>query len=207
MHRRQNMGKPRNRLGLAATSGMLNQVVAGRMIENDIIHNLLHSTELVESREYQLFCAANLACVGVFSFLRFDIYEPLNEEGDLILRPDIFPHIGNIDAGLTVMRIPFAKLIAYVEGIEEGILANQFGAEIDLIQIHSECRKHTDLFFEETSGAVALILILLDCILVVLPGSIALQFYGKNGDTVQKQHKVNALIALVVYLLDRKSVV
>ena len=65
------------------------------------------------------------------------------------------------------MRIPFAKLIAHVKRIEEGVLTNQLCAEIYLVQIHSERCKNTDLLFQKPGGAVALILVLLDGILVV----------------------------------------
>lgn len=57
---------------------MLNQIVAGRVVKNDVIHDLFHSTELVETREYQFFRAAHFTRVGVLAFLRFDVDEPLD---------------------------------------------------------------------------------------------------------------------------------
>ena len=205
MHRGQNMGKPRNCLSLATACRMLNQIVARRVVENDIVHDLFHSTELVETWEYKFFCAAHLARVGVFAFFRLDVDEPLDEEENLILRPDVLPHIGDIDAGLVVVGISLAKLIAHVKGIEEGVLADQLCAEIHLVQIHSERRKDTDLFLEETGSAVTLVFILLDGILVILPRGIALQLHGKNSDAVQEQHKVNALIGLMIYFLHNRE--
>lgn len=89
---------------------MFNEVVAGSMVYHHIFHNTLNSTKLMETREDEFLGFLYLSGIGIFAFFQFDVDETLNQEEDLIFRPDCVPHIVDIDSGI-VMWIAFSKFI------------------------------------------------------------------------------------------------
>ena len=132
VNRCENVGKPGNSLGLTTSCRMLNKIVAGGVVLNNIIHNTLHSTKLMETRENERLGLFDFAGVSIFAFLLFDIDETLDEEQDFILRPDILPHIGDIHAEL-IVGIALAEVLTDIEWVKEGIHAFQLRGEIHFV--------------------------------------------------------------------------
>ena len=102
------------------------------MIHNDIIHNALNGTKLVETRENQNLWLLDFSGVGIFGFFFLDVNKTLNQEQDFVFCPDVFPHIGNIQT-IFIVRISFAEILANVKWIKEGICTFEFGCKIYFI--------------------------------------------------------------------------
>ena len=181
---------------------MLNKVIAGGVVLNHIVHNPLHSTKLMETRENECFRLFDFSSVRVLAFLLFDIDETLDEEQDFILRPDVLPHIGNIHAVL-IVGITLTEVLTNIKRIEEGIGTLQFRGEIHLVQIYRKRSKHTDPTLEQAGRRITLVLVLLNGILIALAGGIALQFHREDSQAVQENNEVDAFISFMVYLFHR----
>ena len=155
------------------------------MIDNDIIHNTLNGTKLMETRENQNLRLFNFSSVGIFCLFFLDVNKTLNQEQDFVFRPDVFPHIGNIQS-IFIVRISFAEILANVEWIKEGICTFEFGCKIRFVQIHRKGSENTDFGLEKTGSGITLFLVLLDGIFVSLSGRVAFQFNGKYRQTVEE---------------------
>ena len=199
VNRRENVSKPGNGFGLAAARRMFNKVIAGGVVLDNIVHNPLNSTKLMETWENEHLGLFDFAGISILALFLFDIDETLDEEQDFILRPDVLPHIGDVHAVL-IVGISLAEVFTNVERIEEGIGALQFRGEIHFIQVHGKRSKYANPALEKAGGRIALILVLLNGVLVALTGGVAFQFNCEDSQAIQKNNEVNAFVSLVIYL-------
>ena len=179
------MSQPGNGFCFSASGRMLDEVVARCMIHNDIVHNTLNGTKLMETRENQHLGFLDFSGICISGFFFLDVNKTLNQEQDFIFHPDVFPHIGNIQA-IFVVRISLAEIFANVKWIKECICTFEFGCKIRFVQIHSKGCENTNLGLEKTSGSITLFLILFDGVFVGLTGCVAFKFDGKYRQTVEK---------------------
>ena len=173
MHRCKNMSKPGNRFRFSASRRMFNQIIAVRVIQNDIVHHTFHSAKLMETRENQFFGTDNLPRVGILPLFFLDVNEAFNQEENLIFRPNVLPHIRDIDSRF-VVRISRAVFVSLVERIKKRIHALEVCREVHLVQIHGESGKNASAGFEKARFSIPLFFILSDSVVTVLTGCIAL---------------------------------
>ena len=181
------MSEPSNRVGLATTCRVLDQIVLVGMVFHHIRNELTNCIELMVTREYQCFLGFALTRIGILlrSFLQENDF--VNQIQYRIFLQNIFPHIRYVDA-IIVVRVALARVdsrtTTLVEGEEERGRPLKVRTHIDLVQVHCKVSKASRLELQKTSFVVAVELILTNGVLIILSACVAFEFKCKDGDTV-----------------------
>ena len=195
VQRGQTMSQPCDRVGLAGTGTVLNQIVLRGAIFTDISQNLTDNIQLMIARKNEVLGTLHLASLVINFFFYLNENELADEVKDGILGQNILPHIGH---AVLVLKCGVACTgghtfaIAHIERKEEGGFSRQPGGHVDLFQIHSKVDKAASLEQEQTGLGVTLGAVLINGVLVGLTGGVALQFKGDDGKAVQEDHHIDA---------------
>ena len=197
VQRSQAVRQPCDRVRFAGACAVLNQIVLRGTIVTDITQQLADHIKLMIPREYDILGLFRFSCQLVLTFLGFDKDELADEVENGIFCQNILPHIGHavlvFESGIACTCI-YSFAIAHIEWQEEGGVACEFSGHIDLFQIHSEVHKTTCLKPEQAGFRVTVNTVLIDGVLIGLTCGIAFQFKGHDGETIQENNQVNALI-------------
>ena len=93
-------------------------------------------------------------------------------------------------------RVPCASEAPLVERQEPGLRAGELGGHEHLVRIHGEMGEAARVG-EERLARVPVVSILPDGIFDVLAGERVLEFRREDGDAVQKEREIDALVALL----------
>ena len=196
--------QPGDGVALARSRAVLDQVALPRPPGPRVGHQAAHRVELVVAREDEA-ALAGLAALVVLLF--HDMEELLQQVQHAVARPDLLPQVGGGEAA-PGGRVARAAIAALVERQEARRRAAQAGGHVDQVRVGREMRQAAAEREERLLG-VAVEAVLADGILDVLAGQRVLQFRGENGQAVQEEDQVQAVLVLqaVVHLAaDRKEV-
>ena len=141
---RQPMSEPSNRVGLATTCRMLNQIVLVGMVFHHVRNELTNRIELMITGEYQGFLGFALARIGVLlcGFLQENDF--VNQIQYRIFLQNIFPHIRYVNT-IIVVRVALTRVDSratpLVEGEEERGRPLKVRTHINLVQVHRKVGK------------------------------------------------------------------
>lgn len=144
----------------------------------------------------------NLLCtffarVGVALF--DDLRIVFNDGGKHLLRQDIFPEVGGLQA-VGVDRIACALLIALIEGQKPRAFAGKPCAELDIAVVHGEVN-HTALELKEQFFWVAVGLVLLNGVEHILSGEAVLQLAGHYGQAIDEYAQIEGEARMIRRIL------
>jgi hypothetical protein len=186
------VGEPGDREALAAAGGVLDQVALARATAAGIAHQAAHGIELlVAGKDQKAF--AGLAALVVFVFHLVDeLPHQIKHAGG---RPDLLPEVGGgvTGTGGWNRRVAGTAETPLVEGKEAGFRLRQLGGHIDQFGIHGEVTQ-TACVGEEWFAGITGGLVLADRVFDVLAGEGILEFGGEQGDTVEKEHQIEAVL-------------
>ena len=199
------MGEPGDGKRLTASGRVLDEIALSRAGPTGIGNELSHAIELLVAWEDQRF-PAGLAAVLVFLL---DFVDKLAHQiKHTVARPCLLPEIRSGIAGLRRRhrRVSRAAVVALVERKEARFGTGETGGDVDQIRIDGEMRQ-TSAKGEQRLSRVTIFLVLADRVLHGLAAEQVLEFSGENGDTVQKQNQIEALLVLraVAYLADNRE--
>lgn len=194
MQRRELVGQPRDREALAAPGGVLDQVALPRPLLTGMRHQLAHAVELLVAREDQEAPAGLVALV----VLLFNLVDELAHEVEHALAgPGLLPQVARGVASPRGghRRIARAAVLALVEGQEARLGAVQVRRDVDQVRVHREVRQAAAIR-EQRLARVAVVLVLADRVLHVLPVERVLELRREDRDAVQEEHHIEALLVL-----------
>ena len=174
---------------------MLHQVALARPLAAGICHQPAHGVQLVVARENQLPLAGLLP--GIVLHLVF-VNEGLQQVQQTFARPCLLPQIGGGKA-LPGGRVTGPQVVAFVEGHKARRCARQAGGEVDPIRIYGKVRQAAPEGEERLFG-VARGAVLVNGVLHRLAGERVLQLGRKEGQAVQKDRQVQAVLVLLAVL-------
>ena len=149
----------------------------------------------METGEYLLRAFFARVGIGLFNDLRIIF----NDNGKPLLRQDLFPEIGGLQA-VGIDGIACALPIALVERQKPRTLAGKLRAELDITVIHGKVN-HAALELEKQFFRVAVGLVLFDGVEHVLLGEAVLQLAGHHGQTVDEQAQIEGKARMVGRIL------
>ncbi len=114
---------------------------------------------------------------------------------DAVARPGLFPEIGGGVPGLRGRhrRVAGASELAPIEREEAGPGAVEMGGDVDQVGVHGEVSEAAAVCQQRLAG-IAVGPVLADRVLDGLAAERVLELRGEQGDTVQEQHQVEALL-------------
>ena len=204
------MSQPCDGIGLAGTGAVLDQIILRSTVYPDIGEELADDIQLMIAGKNQIFRTLHLAGLVIDFFFYFHEDKLTDKIEDGILSQNVLPHIRDTifvrKSGIACARIhPFA--VTRVERQEEGRFLSKASGHIDLLQIHRKVHKAACLEQEQSGLGIALGAVLVNGILIGLPGGIALQLKRNDGKAIQENHHIDALFVAGPDLLhDRENI-
>ena len=197
MQRCQTICKPGDTVGLTGTSRVLDQIIQLRPMFVDRSQELTDQVKLMIAREDQRLRALFLARRLVHIFLSLDKDELRQQIQDRILGQNILPHVGYavsvLEEGIAGAGV-HARTAAHIEGQKHSGVSIQLGGHIDFIQVHGEVYNTPCLEAEQTGLGIPRLPVLQNSILIGLPGGIALQLKGHDGESIQENDQIDSLV-------------
>ena len=194
MQHREPVGEPGDGEALAAAGGMLDQVAFTGAVIACVAHQPAHAIELLVARKYQEPPARPAPAI----VLHLDLVDELPDEiEDAIAGPDPLPQVvgGEAHTGGRDRRISSAAEAPLVEGQEPGSGAGELGGHEHLFRIHREVGEAASVG-EERLTRVPVVLVLVDRVLHVLTVERVLELGREDGNAVQEEGEVDALLGL-----------
>ncbi len=193
MQHRELVGEPGDGEALAAAGRVLDQVALAGAVVSSVAHEPAHAVELLVARKDQ----EALSRLPSAIFLRFHLmYELADQVEDAVTGPDPLPEVVGREArtGGRDGWIPRAAEAPLVEWQEPGRGSGEPGGHERQLRVHGEMGEAASVG-EERLARVSVVPVLPDRVLDILPVERALELGREDGDAVQKQHEVEALIA------------
>lgn len=126
------VGGPGDGIRLARSRRMLNEIAMPYPMGGRMAQQSADDVQLVVPREDECFLGQRVGA------LAFEEREMLDDAHKALARENFFPEIGCFVA-VGVGRIPFAFVVAFVEGQEKGVRPREFGGHVHLVR-----RRHRD---------------------------------------------------------------
>ena len=192
---RELVGQPGDGEALAAAGRVLDQVALAGAVVSCVAHKAAHTVELLVARKDQV-APAGLAPAVV---LRLDLVDELADEVEqAVPGPDLLPQVIGWEArtGGWDRWIPRAPEAPPVEGQESGGGPCQPGGHEHQFRVHGEVGQAAPVGEERLPG-VAVVPVLLDGVLHVLAVERILELGREDGDAVQEDCEVQAVLALL----------
>ena len=185
------MGQPGDRVALAATGGVLDQIAAAGAVLSGISEQATHHLELVEAGpDLHRLLPAGLLVLGLhhLGVVLKDVGEPLAGE-------DLLPEVGRLEA-LRVRGVAGAVVPTLVEGQEPGGFAFELGAEAHLMVVHGEMG-HAAAELEQLLARVAVELVLLHGVSNRLFGEAVLELKGGHRQAIDEQAQIQSSLGFI----------
>ena len=204
---RELVREPGDGEALAAAGRVLDQVSLTGAVVARVAHEPTDAVELLVAREDQEALAGAAPAV----VLLLDLVDELPDQvEDAVPSPDPLPEVVRRVAWLggRDRRIPGAAEAPAVERQEPSLGAEELGRHEHLVRVHREVGEATPVV-EERFARVSVILVLPDRVRDILPGERVLELGGEDGDAVQEERQVKALlgrIAEVELARDREEI-
>ena len=131
--------------------------------------------------------------------LPLDLVDELADQvKNAVSRPDPIPEVVRrvARAGGRNRRVPRAAEAPLVERQEPGLGTGELGGHEHLVRIHGEVGEAACVG-EERLARIAVASVLPDGVFDVLAGERVLEFRREDGDAVQKEREIDALVALL----------
>ena len=192
------MRQPGDRVRLARAGRVLDQVVVPRPLAARGSDQRAHRIPLVVAREDQRL-ALLLRAVRAVALLRLQVDEVAEDVEQAVAPPDALPEVGGRVA-VRVRRVALPAVVPQVEGQEDGLRPGQAGRHRDLGGADREVDQRAALEGEQRLILLgvgvarrAVVLVLPDGVAERL-GEVGLQLGGGDGDTVDKEGEVDAVL-------------
>ena len=189
----QEVGGPRDRVGLARAGRMLNQVLAARPVVEHGGLELSGRVELMKPGEDDLLDL--LLLVLLSDQVAAEDFEPA------LPLPDLLPQVGGAMAAVRVHRVAGPAVVALVERQEHRVRAVQPGRHVNFAVAHGEMNQRPVGKGEQRLGGLALgpwmaiEAILVDRVADALR-EVGLELGRRHRQTVQEQHQVDAVLVV-----------
>ena len=196
VHGSQPVRKPCDRVRLARSCAVLNEIILRRTVMFHVGKQFADHVQLMIPRKDDIFFDLSFPAELVFFFLRLNKDKPENEVDERIFCEDILPHIGNaVFIGIDGIALPRvnALAVAHVERQEERCGTVQARGHTDLVQVHGKADEAPRLKAEQPRFRVSLGAVLGDCVRIRLPRQIAFEFNRDDGKSVDKDDEIDAL--------------
>ena len=187
--------------GFAAARAVLDEVTPACALIARIRQKAAHGIELVVAGEDQDFLAG-----GVTLIVRHghDVDKMFEQVQDTVTCPSLFPEISGGEAprrarGDGIARSAVAPL---VEGEEDGVLPAQMRGEPHLVRVYGEVREAAPEGQQRLLWIAARGFVLVDGVVIALPGEGILEFHREEGDAVEEQPHIQALAVFLALVLD-----
>ena len=193
--RRQLVRQPGDGEGLAAAGRVLNQVAPAASLTPGVSHQLAHAVELLVAGEDEE-PLARLPAPVVFLL---DLVDELPDQvQDAIGRPGFFPQVGR---GVTAPGgrhrwVAGAAELAAIEGQEASLRTRQVGRHVDQIRVNGEVGQAPPVA-EQRFPRVAVRPVLANGVLDRLARQRVLELRREDGDAVEEDRQVEALVVLL----------
>ena len=201
MKRRQPIGDPSNRVGLAGTGRVLDQIVCASTFLAHVCNDLPNHIVLMVAREDQLFLSDSLSDTVLCHFFLF-LYvgnEAVKDIQKRVALEDLFPNVVCI---IPVFVVGIARATghtgpvgAHVEGHEVSSIIFELSCHPRLIEVNCEVDQEAVVQPEGKLLRAAVLLKLLHGAPNVLTLELVLQLNRHNGDTVHRKHHINGVCA------------
>lgn len=193
------VGQPGYGIGFAAARAVLDQVLLPRAVCADVVQQLVQHVPLVIAREDEAFPDRDLAGGGVFFFGLFQMQELVQKLLQGIPAQHPLPQVGRGVAAVRGRRVAraahFARAVAaLVEGQEKGLLPLQAGGHFDVEGVHGKAGEHAALEVEKQVVRRAVLPELAHGVLHGLAGERVFQLQADDGDAVEQQGHVHAVL-------------
>ena len=199
VQRRELVRHPGNRVRLARTRAVLNQVLLPRPLAARRRQQLAHRIPLVVAREDHAFSSV-LAAFPVFFVLNLQVHKAGEDVEQLVRQQHLVPQvIGGVAVDVVRHIVARAAIVrAFVKGQKVGVLPLQLGCHVHLVLAHRKVHQRTALeaqqrlcffghrVYRQTRG------------LVLFDGTVhplfefTLELQGGHRHAIDKQHQVNA---------------
>ena len=194
VQRREPVGEPSDGVALAASGGVLDEVVVSRALPACGVHEQAHRLKLMVAGEDH---GLRLDLVAPLVPLLFDLQ--VNETGQdveqTVALQHLFPQVGRAVApSVRVGRIARRTGVSLVEGQELRRLAGQPGGHEHGVGVRSEVGQRAALELEDGLMRVAVPLVLPACVLGALAGERVLELQRRHRNAVQAQGNVERLL-------------
>jgi len=189
----EEMGRPRNRVSLARSGAVLDEVFGARTVREHGGLEPAGHVELVVAGEDDLVDLVLL--ISLPDEVSAEDLEPA------LALPDLLPEIGGAVTAGGIYRIPRAAVVAPVEGKKARPFPFEPGRHVDLGIAHREVDEGTAGEGEERLRRlplrlrIAVVAILVDCVAHAL-GEVGLQFRRRHGDAVEEEDEVDAVLVV-----------
>ena len=174
---------------------MLDQITLAGAVVACVAYEPADAVELLVAREDEEVLPGSAPAV----VLPLNLVDELADQvEDAVSRPDPIPEVvGRIaGAGGRNRRVPRAAEAALVERQEPGLRAGELGGHEHLVRIHGEVGEAAPVG-EEWLARIPVVSVLPDGVFDVLAGERVLEFRRKDGDAVQEEPEIDALVALL----------
>ena len=203
VERREAICYPRDGIGLAASCGMLDEIVFADSVLEHFADDLAHDVQLMEPGEDQLVLFDDLDRAVLFDLALFGhkSNELVEQFHETVAAKHLFPKIGGDVFAVLGLRIAFASRIAravaaLVERHKARLAVRERGGHIRLIKIYGEVCQKAVVEFEAKLLAVAVGAILFHRVVDVLPHVLILEFERDQGEAVERQDHVDRVVVL-----------
>ena len=200
VQRRELVGQPRDRVGLAGAGRVLDEVGVAGALHPRRGDELGHRLPLVEAGEDQPFLGRLLAVLGDLLH-PFEVNEAAEDVQPRVALQHPFPEVRRAVAEF-VRRVAGCAVVAEVERQEAGRAAGQLGRHVDLIGADREVNQRPALEGEQRLGLLGrrvlrrpVLAVLGDGVLHRL-GEVGLQLGGGDRDAVDEEHEVDAALVM-----------
>ena len=192
MQRRELVREPGDGEALAAPGRVLDQVPPTRAVAPGVGDHAPHGVELLVAGEDQV---GRPPTLGVLAFHLVD--ELPDQIEDAVPGPNVVPEVfrGVSLPGRGDGWIACAAELAAVEGQEAGLGPSQMGGDVHPVRVHSEVSE-TAAMGEERLPGITVVLVLHDRVPNILTVQWILEFGGEEGDPVEEERQVQALLRL-----------
>ena len=174
---------------------MLDQVALARAVVARVAHEPAHAVELLVAREDEE-ARAGLPPAVV---LCLDLVDELTHEvEDAVAGPDLLPQVVGREArpGRRDRRVSRPAEAPLVERQEPGLRPGESGRHEHLLGIHREVGEAAPVG-EERLARVTVVPVLPDRVGDILPGEGVLELGREDGDAVQEEREVEALLVFL----------
>ena len=184
---------------------MLNQVPLARAVAAGVGDHAPYGVELLVAGEDQVGRPPTLAV------LAFHLVDELPDQiEDAVPGPYVVPEVvrGVSLPGRGDGRVAGTAELAAVEGQEAGLGPSQAGGDVHPVRVHREVRE-TAAVGEERFAGISVVPVLRDRVVNILGAQWILEFGGEEGDPVEEEGQVEALLrlgAVVELAHDREEV-
>ena len=189
----QEVRRPGNRVGLARTCRMLDQVLAARAVLQHRPLELARHVQLVVARKDDALDLLFLVALG--DQVAAQDFQPA------VNRPDLLPQVGGAVAAQRIDRVAGRALVAQVEGQKHGSCAieprhhRHFAVADGKVNQGAGGKRQQRLGRLALRARMAVKAVLVDGVLHAL-GEVGLEFDRGHGQAVEEQHQVNVVFVV-----------